>query len=686
MEDKQVRLLFQLAGLYNVETGYEGTGGDRHRVPYHSLLAVLRALGAPVQSTGDVPGAIRQRRQEIWRRCCEPVAVVWEGAPAFLNLRLPAGRADGKMECLLELETGEPRRWFHDLAPVPALQGEDVEGERYLLKRIPLPRELPPGYHRLTLHGPGCACETMVIAAPARVYEPPVEALKGMWGVFLPLYALRSGHSWAAGDIADLERLLRWVRDLGGGFVGTLPLLAAFLDEPFEPSPYSPASRLFWNEFYLDVTRVPELHRCPPALELINSKTFQKEIAALRRGALVDYRRGMAVKRSVLQLLSRCHSATESPRREELRQWAQNHPAARDYARFRAAMERRRAPWTAWPERMRDGLIREGDFDPETEYYHLYVQWLAHEQFRDLAAGARNKGPGLYLDLPMGVHNAGYDVWRERDAFTLEASCGAPPDLLNAEGQNWDFSPLHPERIRNQGYRYYLAALRHHLRHAGVLRLDHVMGLHRLFWIPRGLPARDGVYVKYRAEEFYALLALESHRHRTLLVGEDLGVVPGYIRTAMDRHRVYRMYILPFEISEVPGRGINPVPARALTAMNTHDMPPFAAYWPRENPARRLALSRFLRRGGWLGAPAGKTRAVLEACLEFLAAGRARLLLVNLEDLWLETEPQNIPGTTGEYPNWRRKASKDFETFSRMPGVWKTLRKIDRLRKRNAIR
>lgn len=684
MEAEHTRQLYQLAELYNIETGDDGTG--RNTVPPHSLLAVLQALGAPVHSAGDVPGATRQRRREIWERCCEPVVVAWEGAPAFLDLRLPAGRAGGKIECLLELETGERRRWFQDLAPVPPLQGEDVEGERYLLKRVPLPGGLPPGYHRLTLHGAGRAGETMIIAAPVAAYEPPAEELAGLWGVFLPLYALRSGHSWAAGDIADLERLLSWVRGLGGGFVGTLPLLAAFLDEPFEPSPYSPASRLFWNEFYLDVTRVPELRHCPPALALINSPAFQKSIAALRRAGLVDYRRGMAVKRAVLQLLARCHASTASPRREEMWQWVQNHPAARDYARFRAALERRRVPWTAWPERMRNGVLREGDFDPATEYYHLYVQWLAHQQFGDLAAGARNSGPGLYLDLPLGVHGAGYDIWREREDFVAEASCGAPPDLLNTAGQNWGFPPLHPERIRTRGYRYYLAVLRHHLRHAGVLRLDHVMGLHRLFWIPAGMPARDGIYVKYRAEEFYALLALESHRHRTLLVGEDLGVVPGYTRTAMDRHRVYRMYILPFETGVAPGRAVNPVPARALAAINTHDMPPFAAHWQREDPARRLALCRFLRRGGWLAAPAGQTRAVLEACLEFLAAGPARLLLVNLEDLWLETEPQNIPGTTGEYPNWRRKAGKDLETFSRLPGVGKTLRKIDRLRKRNAIR
>ncbi|MBC7325390.1 MAG: 4-alpha-glucanotransferase, partial [Moorella sp. (in: Bacteria)] len=377
-----------------------------------------------------------------------------------------------------------------------------------------------------------------------------------------------------------------------------------------------------------------------------------------------------------------CHFAGNSERQAALRSWAEKHPAAQDYARFRAVVERQRAGWPAWPARMRNGILQEQDYDPEAERYHLYVQWLAFQQFREAADRARQSGQGLYLDLPLGVHPDGYDVWRERAAFAPEASVGAPPDAFFAQGQDWGFPPLHPERIRDQGYRYYLACLRHHLRHASVLRLDHVMGLHRLFWVPRSLSAREGVYVRYRAEEFYAILTLESQRSRTLLVGEDLGTVPGCVRAAMTRHKVYRMYVLPFEYKPDPYQALRPIPAGVLACLNTHDMPPFKAFWleKEKNINDRLALPLFLRRRGRLQIPTNNVEAVFLACLKHLAASRARLLAVNLEDLWLETAPQNVPGTGDEYPNWRRKARYALETFTQKPEVRAALSEINRLR------
>ncbi|KKM09489.1 4-alpha-glucanotransferase [Clostridiales bacterium PH28_bin88] len=686
MGESQIRMLHQLARQYGVETSYQDVTGRRQDAAPDSLLAVLRELGAPVERLADVPGALRERRQEQWQRCSEPVVVAWQGRPGHLELRLPATGVDHRIDGRLELEGGEVRQWTNHLVHTPVLQVSEVEGVAYTARLLSLPADLPPGYHRLTLSMPGRVFQTLLIAAPFQAYVPPLVTAGRTWGVFLPLYALHSGRSWAAGDLTDLEALLHWVQELGGGMVGTLPLLAAFLDEPFDPSPYAPASRLFWNEFYLDATRIPELGGCPPALDLLNSPAFQSELTALRNTPLVDYRRGLAVKRRILELLSHCCHSAGGGRRAALQGWAAAHPAVQDYARFRAAVERQGAAWPGWPDRMRDGSLQDGDFDPAAERYHLYVQWQAQEQFQALSAQARDRGPGLYLDLPLGVHRAGYDVWREGSAFALEASCGAPPDLLIPEGQNWEFPPMHPERIRQQAYRYYIAVLRHHLRHAGILRLDHVMGLHHLFWIPKGLPAREGVYVRYRDDEFYAILALESHRHRTLLVGEDLGTVPRYVRTAMTRHKVYRMYVLPFEYTPAARQMLNPIPTGSMASLNTHDMPPFAAFWLQRTPGDRLALFRFLRRKGWLKVPTDDTKAMLEACLKSLSASRARVLMVNLEDLWLETSPQNIPGTGDQYPNWRRKARYTLEEFMRIPEVLKTLQGINKLRKRGTGR
>jgi 4-alpha-glucanotransferase len=626
-------------------------------------MAALRGLGAPVAGLADVPCAVRERRQRHWQRCCEPVAVSWGGQPVQLEIRLPAGSIQGMAACRLELESGRVMRWLCNLAGLPARGAVSVEGLAYRAVQLTLPAGLPPGYHRLTLDLPGGLCEVLIISAPRRAYTLPSGSESRLWGVFIPLYALHSGRSWGAGDLTDLEGLLHWVRRLGGNFTGTLPLLAAFLDEPFEPSPYSPASRLFWNEFYLDVARVEEVKRCPEAQETLNSPAFQGEIESLRAAGLVDYRRGMAARRSILERCARFCFAEGGRQQAALLRWVAENPAVQDYARFRAVAEQRRACWPEWPHRLRQGRIREGDYAPEAERYHLYVQWLAHRQLQGLSAQARRNGQRLYLDLPLGVHRAGYDVWRRRDSFVLEANCGAPPDTFLGRGQDWEFPPLHPERIREDGYRYYIACLRHHLRHAGILRLDHVMGLHRLFWVPRGLAAREGVYVRYRAEEFYAVLCLESQRHRALIVGENLGTVPACVNISLARHKLYRMYVLPFEFTENRRQVLRPVPASAMAGLNTHDMPPFADFWLKKSrdTADRAALPVFLHRRKMLATPTSNLKSVFRACLAYLAASPARIMLVNLEDLWLETASQNMPGTAGEYPNWRRKARYSLE-------------------------
>jgi 4-alpha-glucanotransferase len=284
-----------------------------------------------------------------------------------------------------------------------------------------------------------------------------------------------------------------------------------------------------------------------------------------------------------------------------------------------------------------------------------------------------------------------------------DAAGGAPPDAVFTKGQNWGFPPLHPEAMRAQGYRYWLAYLRHQLKHTGLLRIDHVMGLHRLFWVPKGLEPRQGVYVRYPAEELYAMLNLESHRHQVIIVGENLGTVPAYVNTAMARHRLHRMYVVQYELAPRPDRVLPVVPADTVASLNTHDMPPFAAYGQgldiddrqqqglidaadarRERRHRRAllaALQRFLQSQN-LVAPNADMQALCSACVALLGASPAQVVLLNLEDLWLETQPQNFPGTGGERPNWQRKARYNLEAFCHMPQVLALLRSMNHLRKR----
>ncbi|MBV9464123.1 MAG: 4-alpha-glucanotransferase, partial [Verrucomicrobiae bacterium] len=304
-----------------------------------------------------------------------------------------------------------------------------------------------------------------------------------------------------------------------------------------------------------------------------------------------------------------------------------------------------------------------------------------------------------YLDLPVGVNHDGYDVWKEKNLYALDAAAGAPPDALFTSGQNWGFPPLHPAALRAQGYRHFIAYLRNHLRFAGVLRIDHLMMLHRLFWIPKGMEAKDGVYVKYRPEEYYAILALESQRARSLLIGENLGTVPPEVTPAMERHAIQQMYVVEYEAANPHLTGLRAPPANSVASLNTHDMFPIASFWEGhdvpyreklglirgddvarergESERRRGVLTDFLRRDGWLKGEAWGTREILKALLAFLAASPARLVIVNLEDLWLELNPQNVPGTWREHPNWKRRLRLSLEQFAGDAAVIEALKLVD---------
>ena len=703
-ESRQLR---ELARLYGVQTSYLSRRGARHATSPESVFCVLQAMGAPIRNFSDLRGALRERRQSLAEPFLQPVALAWEGNPNPLKLRLPASTKSESLACELQLETGEVQRWVSRLGRLSTHETDEIEGICYVTRKLNLPGKLPLGYHRLIIEVRGRKAEVRIIAAPRHAFTPGVTHTRRIWGVFLPLYALHSQKSWGSGDFSDLHALSDWVANQGGSLVGTLPLLPTFLDELstnelFDPSPYAPVSRLFWNEFYIDVTRLPELQACRKAQDLVASPAFQGEIRALQASSLVDYRRSMALKRKVLEELARSFFAGRSERYIEFQNYLKARPGLGDYARFRAACERQRTRWREWPRRMRSGNIRAGDFDLDSERYHLFAQWQAQEQLQSVSDSGRMDGTGLYLDFPLGVHPDGFDVWREQDVFALKANGGAPPDSFFPNGQDWGFPPLHPQRIREQGYRYFIACLRHHLRHAKFLRIDHVMGLHRLFWIPQGCEPREGIYVHYPAEEFYAILALESERHRALLVGEDLGTVPPYVRPAMRRHHLYQSYVVQYELTPNKRRPLPPVPSRSLASLNTHDMSPFQAFWKgadiqdrlklglldeaglrRERRARRAlkqALVGFLRHKRRLRGKSPKAATVLRACLAHLASDSRAPVMVSLEDLWSELQPQNVPGTRDERPNWRRKARFSIETFSRMPSVLKLLREVRRSR------
>jgi len=698
MTAPQLAALRRLARLFGVQTEYCDAAQRLQEAAPEALLHVLRALGASLERISDAAGAARARRQALWQQPVEPVTVAWDGQQGTVALRLPAGHAGCVVSCQLHLETGEQQCFFANLAEVPARRAIEVEGVSYLAKRLPLPCPLPWGYHRLTMELPGAFAETLVVAAPERAYADWLGAKQKMWGVFTPLYALHRQRSWGAGDFSDLETLIDWVAGQGGNLVATLPLLASFAETTGDPSPYAPASRLFCNELYLDVTRLPELARSAAARALLAAPETERRLQALRAAPLVEHQELMTLKRRIIALLAEEFFREPREQRPAFAQFVRDCPDVEQYARFRAAGERHRLDWRKWPQPLCDGRIQPGDYDDRARQYHLYAQWQIDEQLRSLVEHARAREMIWYLDLALGVHGNSYDVWRERECFVAGISGGAPPDTFFTKGQNWDFPPLHPRRTREQGHRYFLETIRRQLRYARLLRLDHFMGMHRLYWIPQGFAAKDGVYVRYPGEELYAILTLESQRHCAGIVGENLGTVPPVVNAAMQRHGIHGMYVFQYEAGPEPERSLRTPRTDEVASVNTHDMPPFAAYWSGldidarldlglidqaearrqqdDLAALRAALVHLLRRRGLLREETVEPQQVLEACLALLSRSPAPVVLVNLEDLWQETEPQNTPGTFHERANWRRKARYGFEEFRELPAVLRILRTV----------
>lgn len=688
----ELQSLAEAAGI--LTSYYDGTGTLRRSAP-ETLVQVLQILGVDIRGVEDAAAALVRYRASTWRELVAPCAVAWDHGPAELALSVPMAE-QGAFAVELALESGETRRVEGRLEHLPARETGTVDGQAYARRVVSLPVGVH-GYHVARVQAGARAAECFVIAAPLSAYRP---AAQQRWGVFAPLYGLHREQGTGIGDLADLMRLSRWVAELGGSFVGTLPLLASYLGEPHEYSPYGPVSRMFWNELYLDLAAAPAIGGSARARETLASASFLAEAEALRALPLVEYRHQMALRRTVLDALS--EDAWELPAvRAEMEAFLADKPLAEDYARFRAVTERHEKVWRDWPARQREGRIEPGDYDERARRYHVYVQYAMEQQ---LARLSRDSGVTLYLDLPVGVHRYGYDTWRYPEVFAGSAAAGAPPDPLFSEGQDWGGAPPHPWGLRKNRYRYFIESVRAHLEHAGMLRIDHALGLHRMYWVPEGVSAKDGVYVHYHAGEMYAILSIESHRARCAVTGEDLGTVPDYVRPSMQRHGLSRLYVGQFSLPEGDGAPIVEPPRDVVASINTHDTPTWAGFWQgldidqrvdmglidagearAEHAARREALHRtsaHLRARGFLAADMeADPAAVMRAFTAFLAASPAELVIVTLEDLWLETSPQNVPGTRpDDRPNWRRKLAPSLERVLADQDARAILAMVSRLR------
>ncbi|CDL82997.1 4-alpha-glucanotransferase [Xenorhabdus szentirmaii] len=639
-------------------------------------------------------------------------------------------------------------------------QGEIFQGQCQY--QLTLPSHLPLGYHTLTLSRTTCrpACCTtrenisaqqqsmQLIVAPERCYEPEM-LINGekLWGACIQLYTLRSENNWGIGDFGDLKYMLQELALRGGAFVGLNPLHAIYPAMPENASPYSPSSRHWLNVIYIAVNQVEDFKHSVAAQTWWQLPETQRKLRQAREAEWVDYTTVMALKIVALRMAHTQFQlrSDNDPQYIAFQQFVNNggknlySQAAYDALHNELHGENNTYwGWPVWPEEYRafdSDAVKEFCLShPQDIDFFLWLQWLADIQLAEcFTVSQTNPMPiGIYRDLAVGVAQGGSETWCNRHIYCTKASVGAPPDILGPLGQNWGLPPINPHELKAQAYQPFIELLRSNMRHCGALRIDHVMSLLRLWWIPQGKTADKGVYVHYPVDDLLAILALESQRNQCLVIGEDLGIVPAEIVDKLRTRGVYSYKVFYFERNERSEyRSPTEYPIQAMATITTHDLPTLRGFWQNRDLALgesiglypdktllrelyaerercRQALTASLIRHNYLSSEISLTEdtqlllpqitqqaavpdqseltmpsSVNHAVHRYIAHSNCALLGLQPED-WLDMlQPVNIPGTTEEYPNWRRKLTMTLEVMFADNHINELLQTVSEYRKQS---
>lgn len=687
--------LARLAKAAGVAAEYADVWGRSHEVAESNLRAILKALGYDASTDAAAEEELARIENARSRSMIETVVLLDAEKEQALPLqRAPEGRP------LLRLESA--------LAPTGHYDPEKLT--------LSLAQPLAPGVYEGRLEA-DLYRETIqdrftLIVSPERGFTPaPIERGDRLWGVNLPLYAVRSARNWGVGDLEDLKGALRYAASLGADCLGLLPLHALPNEEPYGISPYYPWSRLWINAIYIALDRVPEF-ASPAVQEYVGREEVKAAIKEAREAELVEYSKVWKVKLGALRLMFAAFDR-DSRRGGAFDLWREERGEALvGFAVFCALRgwlaEKNGAPshWRDWPaeyRRFSSPAVKRFAQDNAGEVeFHAWLQWLAERQLAEVAHEALVAGMsvGLYLDLALGVDPGGPDAWTFQHLLALEASAGCPPDPFSLLGQDWGLPPVKPEAHREAGYLYGGRTLEANMRHAGALRIDHAAMLARLFWVPLGKKPSDGAYVTYPIAEHLALLRAISASHRCLVIGEDLGTVPEEVREGLASSGFFSYRLLMFEreadrLFKAPFN----FPVEALISFATHDLPTLDGWWTgrdlevkselnrypdaeteqaeaeeREADKKRLVgalvWQKLLPEGYELPegnlTPEELTRLAV-AVHGYMARAWSALMLVNMDDLHGNLEMQNLPGTLQEHPNWRRKMPKPVEEWADCP-------------------
>ncbi len=707
-------LIDELSGLCGILPEYWDILGKQHIIPLDTKKAVLEAMGLKIGSELDLLHEIEERKQRPWKNMIEPVFVKLSGdEPVALPIYIPIDETaeDGLLISFsIKDENGDEDTFNLSGKEIAIAECRWIDSIRYIKVELIDMKQRDIGYYEIKVtcrHLDGIFQDgknvleksSRLILTPKACYMPSGPEEGRAWGLSLNLYAVKSSGNWGIGDFNDLKKVVKWASEMGGDFIGINPLHSIPNTMPFGISPYSPISRLYKNFTYLDMEDIPEVK----GLKGQGSRV-KGQIDKLRKGDLIDYEKAASLKmvilRDAFELFFERHYIHDTTRAKEFKKYIKEEgEAIQSFATYMALADFFKGhSWQQWPAEYHEyssNAVCEFRKTHEKDIsFYMYLQWLISKQLKQInkLSDDSKMGIGLYHDLAIGSIGGGSDVWEYRGCMAEGADVGAPPDDFNVNGQNWGFPPLIPEKLKGSGYEFFIQILRKNMKHMGALRIDHVLGMFRLYWIPKGKPASDGAYVQYPYQDLLRIIALESVRNKTMIIGEDLGTVGENVREELKKFKMLSYKVFYFERNYPEPSFTLPedYPEMALCTVTTHDLPTIYGWWagrdievkkelsiyPDDDAYQRDIVNRQRDKELLLNALAAQgilepsvlspepLKMTPELCLaiyKYLSMTPCKMLQVNLDDILGAVDQQNMPGTVDEHPNWRQKTAINLE-------------------------
>jgi 4-alpha-glucanotransferase len=706
-----MNLIEKLADLVGFHRSYTDSYGNQVYANESARYNLLIAMGYDLSNDDTINASITKLQEDTWRKMLPAVHIAKLEDNEHIIIVSLAITECSQMSWTIVTEQGETLTGevlLNELHVHEEHYLSDVKHQKFILT---LPT-LPQGYHDFTICYDQNKENCHLIYAPKTCFSPQEASTDKMWGYAAQLYSLKSEENWGMGDFGDLKSLVKKSAEQGASAIGLNPLHPLYQNNPAHRSPYSPTSRCFLNSLYIDVTQVPNFKTCKAAQKRFNSDEFQAKVAFARNTELIDYPAVADVKFEIIEILfenflsENISEKVSSPYQEFIDFKVEQGNDLLLLTTFDALYEHFRKTdfnaygWKMWPEEFQSPHTQQvAEFQKQESKrldYFAFLQWLAHRQLNDIASTAQTSGMpvGLYLDLAVGCDGSGVDVWSDKDVYVSGAAVGAPPDAMNTLGQDWGLTPINPVALQQQGYLPLIKALRSNMQYAGALRIDHILGLMRQYWVAPGMKANEGIYITFPFKDILRIIALESRRNDCVVIGEDLGTVPDGFSEIMEAAGLLSYKVLFFERWE-SGLFKRPemYPEQSMVTVSTHDLPTLTGWWkgrdlqwrqtlnlyPNEEMGQQERSARIEDRNLLIAAladldvidlekapqqtPAEMNTELSMAVQKYMAKAPSHIQLIPLEDGLEIIEQVNIPGTIDEHPNWRQKLPVTMNEF-----------------------